>query len=219
METRRIRRHARRHTYRTVTLAASLTALGIALGMALPRSMLAAALILVAAVCCVVVVAMTEDAIASTHGLHHVIRFPFRTSLSAALESFRSRFSGSVRAVFARSPKPDALALDEPDDDAEEWWGKQLPSSEPLLADSVPPVPELLALAEATDPEPISEPSVPVPVLAAPIASAHVPADDAPTGPGLVELALADTRRRIDALTKRFRRGSEDTGADLSTST
>jgi hypothetical protein len=46
-----------------------------------------------------------------------------------------------------------------------------------------------------------------------------VPAEDPPAGPGLLELALAGARRRIDALAKRFRRPAEDTSADLSAST
>src|SRR5690348_15970066 len=113
METRRIRRHARRHMYRTVALAASLAALGLALGMALPRSMLASVVILVVAVCCAAIVVMSEDAVASTHGLRRVIRFPLRTRVSATLESFWSRVTGTVGAVFARSPKPVVLELDE----------------------------------------------------------------------------------------------------------
>jgi hypothetical protein len=226
METRRIRRHARRHAHRTIALAASLTALGLALGMALPRSTLASAVVLVVAVSCVAIVALREDAIASTHGLHRVIRFRFRTSVSAMFESFWSRLVGTVHAVFARKAKPKVLELDEPDDEAEAWWGA-LPSSEllagPLLADSVPPVPEVLAPTDPVEPEPAArtapEPAVPMPVLAAPIPSAHVPAEDASAAPGLVEQALAASRRHLGTLTKRFRHRSEETGADLGAST
>jgi len=152
METRRIRRLARRRVQRTALLASSLAALGLALGMALPHSTLAAVLVFVAASACAVTVVLHDDARAPSHGLHHVIRLPVRTSVSATLESFWSRVAGSARALFVRAPKPVALALDEPDDEAEAWWGPRPTELSdpfaPLLADSVPPVPE-------PDPEPV----------------------------------------------------------------
>ena len=49
-------------------------------------------------------------------------------------------------------------------------------------------------------------------VLAAPMRAAHVPADDAPSGPSLVEHVLAGTRRHVDALTKRFRLQQDEAG-------
>jgi hypothetical protein len=146
-----------------------------------------------------------------------VIRLPVRTSVSATLESFWSRVAGSARALVVRAPKPVALAIDEPDDEAEAWWGPRPTELSdpfaPLLADSVPPVPE-------PDPEP--EPAVPAlpqsepvavgPVLSAPMQSAHVPADDAPAGPSRVEQVLAGTRRHVDAFSKRFRRQHDEAG-------
>jgi hypothetical protein len=215
METRRIRRLARRRVYRNVALACSLAALGLALGMALPRSTIGSLLVFVAAASCALIVVLRDGTLAPIHGLHRVIRLPLRTSLSATLESFWSRLVGTLRAVVKRTPKPVALVLDEPDEEAEAWWGRR--SAElsdawaPLLAEAVPPVPEL-------EPEPAhpalepAEPAVVGPVLAAPMRAAHVPADDAPAGPSLVEHVLAGTRRHVDAITKRFRRDRDEAG-------
>src|SRR6476619_3327179 len=146
METRRIRRLARRRVYRNVALACSLAALGLALGMALPRNTIGSLLVFVAAASCALVVVMRDGALAPTHGLRRVIRLPFPTSMSATLESFRSRLVGTLRAVVARPPEPVVLVLDEPDEEAEAWWGSRSPETAdawaPLLAESVPPVPE-----------------------------------------------------------------------------
>ena len=145
--------------------------------------------------------------------MHRVIRLPFRTSVSATLESFWSRLVGTVRAVVTRTPKPVALALDERDEEAEAWWGPRSAEMSdawaPLLAESVPPVPEPEPARPELEP---AEPAVIGPVLAAPMRAAHVPADDAPSGPSLVEHVLAGTRRQVDALTKRFRRQQDEAG-------
>jgi hypothetical protein len=215
METRRIRRLARRRVYRNVALACSLAALGLALGMALPRSTTGSLLVFVAAACCALIVVMRDGALAPTHGLHRVLRLPLRTSVSATLESFWSRVVGTLGAVMARTPKPVALALDEPDEEAEAWWGhrsdEMADAWAPLLAESVPPVPELEPDGPELELEPV-EPAVVGPVLAAPMRAAHVPADDAPSGRSLVEQALAGTRRHVDAMTKRFRRHQDEAG-------
>jgi hypothetical protein len=199
--------------YRNVALACSLAALGLALGMALPRSTTGSLLVFVAAASCALIVVMRDDALAPTHGLRRVIRLPLRRSVSATLESFWSRVVGTVRAVVARRPKPVALVLDEADEDAEAWWGPR--STEmadawaPLLAESVPPVPEPEPARPELEP---AEPAVVGPVLAAPMRAAHVPADDAPSSPSLVEQVVAGTRRHVDALTKRFRRHQDEAG-------
>ena len=200
--------------YRNVALAGSLAALGLALGMALPRSTLGSLLVFVAAASCALVVVMRDETLAPTHGLHRVIRLPLRTSVSATLESFWSRVVGTVHAVVVtRAPKPVALALDEPDEEAEAWWGSRSAEMSdawaPLLAESVPPVPEPEPARPELEP---AEPAVLGPVLAAPMRAAHVPADDAPSGPSLVEHVVAGTRRHVDALTKRFRRQQDEAG-------
>ncbi len=205
--------------YRNVALAGSLAALGLALGMALPRSTLGSLLVFVAAVSCALVVVMRDERLAPTHGLHHAIRLPLRTSVSATLESFWSRLVGTLRAVVTRTPKPVALALDEPDEpdepdeEAEAWWGPRSAEMSdawaPLLAESVPPVPEPAPARRELAP---AGPAVIGPVLAAPMRVAHVPADDAPSGPSLVEQVIAGTRRQFDALTKRFRRRQDEAG-------
>jgi hypothetical protein len=219
METRRIRRLARRRTYRTVVLASSLAALGCALGLALPRSTLASGLLFVAASCCAAIVVMRDDSRAPTHGLHRAVRLPVRASMSATLESFRSRLVGTLRALLPRGRSPAALALDEPDDEAEAWWGSQSPlGSVPvtfLLADAVPPVPDDTGSSPpggtVEHAEPVDRP-VPGPVLAAPMRTAHVPAEDT-RSPSRVEQAMVGTRRSVDALAKRFRRHREEAGA------
>jgi hypothetical protein len=176
--------------------------------------------VFVAAASCALVVVMRDGALAPTHGLRRVIRLPFPTSMSATLESFRSRLVGTLRAVVARPPEPVVLVLDEPDEEAEAWWGSRSPETAdawaPLLAESVPPVPE--PEADRLELEP-AEPAGVGPVLAAPMRAAHVPVDDAPSGPSLVEQMVAGTRRHVDTVTKRFRRHHEETGADLTAST
>lgn len=222
METRRIRRLARRRVYRTIALAASLAAFGFALGMALPQSTLVSGLTFVAALCCVLVVVMRSESVAPIHGLRRPVRLPFHRSVSATLESFWSRIVGTVRDVFTRTPRPVALALDEPDDEAAAWWGNESRPMTPLLAESVPPVPAAPAPQAdvvpgaspvAPSPAPATPVPVPVPVLAAPVRSAHVPAADADPEPALVGQVLAATRRRVDAFAKRFRRHHEEAGA------
>ncbi len=216
METRRIRRLARRRVYRTVALAASLAAFGFALGMALPRNALASGLAFVAAMCCVLVVVMRDDSIAPIHGLHRVIRLPLRQSVSATLDSFWSRIVGTARAVFTRTPRPAAVALDEPDDESEAWWGNEPRPMTPLLAESVPPVPALPTVSAVVTPETLPPPlghATAAPVLAAPVRSAHVPAAKSDAGPALVDQVLDATRRRVDAFAKRFRRHNEEAGA------
>jgi hypothetical protein len=207
METRRIRRHARRHVYRTVALAISLAAFGLALGMALPRSTVASILIFAAAACCSAVVVAHDDAVAPLHGLHRVIRLPLRSSVSATFESMSSRVVGTLRGFVALRPEPTPLVIDEPDDEADEWWGTAA-RPEALVV----PASEVPALK-------VTEPDSAAPVLCAPLRSARVPADE-PDAPNLGERVLAATRRHLDALAKRVHRHRDDAGPlDVSAST
>jgi hypothetical protein len=196
METRRIRRLERRRVHRTAVLSTALAALGVALGLALPRSTLGAIVIFAAAGCGALMVMLRDESVASLHGLRRVVRLPLRRSVSATFESFSSRVAGSLRVVLARRPTPTPQVLDEPEDEAEAWWGPASASVDPLS-----PAP-----AES----PLRAPELPAPVVSAPVGSARVPADGGPTGPSRVEQLLVGTRRHVDALTKRFRRHDEE---------
>jgi len=188
METRRIRRLERRRTHRTVVLAASATVLGVAVGMSLPQSTTVALVLLACAACSSVVVAARADSRAPLHGLRRAVRLPMRTTISATLESFRSRLVGTLRSVVPRRPAPTPAALDEaddepddePDDEAVAWWGTT---------------------------------SSPTPVVAAPIRSARVPADESGDPPSRVARVLDGVRSRVGPLRKRWRRSADEVGA------
>jgi hypothetical protein len=130
METRRIRRLERRRTRRVALTISALAGLGLAIGLALPRNPFASALLSSVAIAVLVLVALRGDAVAPTHGLRHVVRLPMHSAVSATLESFWSRFMGTlralVRALIGAMPRstPVPLELDEElDDDAAAWWG------------------------------------------------------------------------------------------------
>jgi hypothetical protein len=130
METRRIRRLERRRTRRVALAIIALAGLGLAVGLALPRNQFASALLSGVAIAVLVVIALRDDAIAPTHGLRHVVRLPVQSAVSATLESFWSRFVGTIRAraraLVGALPRstPVPLELDDAlDDEAEAWWG------------------------------------------------------------------------------------------------
>jgi hypothetical protein len=211
METRRIRRQERRRVYRTGLLAFSVAVLGVALGMMLPENRAAFFALLGVAACCVVVVIVRDERRAPLHGLHQVVRLPFRTSVTTTCASFASRIAGSIRGVFGpRRPAP--IVLDEPDEEAAAWWGPTVvdatpPPAAPLatapLEDETPaeaPVPTYASLAVAPP-----EPTGPVPVLAAPIAKAHVPADPSVTVKVRVSLKVAAARRHLEPLARKIK--------------
>jgi hypothetical protein len=192
METRRIRRLERRRVHRTIALTAAIAAFGVAVGMTLPRSTPASVVVLAAAVMCAAFVATGAESIAPLHGLHRVVRLPWRRSLAATLASFASRVAGSARAWFRRAPQLTPIVLDEPDDEAEAWWGAS--SAPPNEADVEPPAQVELA-----------------PVLAAAVTSAHVPA-----GSGeqtrWAKKARAGLRHRFATLARRMEQ-TEEVGA------
>ena len=130
METRRIRRLERRRTRRVALAIIALAGLGVAIGLALPRNPFASALLSCAAIAVLAVIALRDDAVAPTHGLHHVVRLPMRSALSATVEPFRSRFVGTLRArsraLVGALPRSTPVPLDledELDDEAAAWWG------------------------------------------------------------------------------------------------
>mgnify|MGYP000873098681 CR=1 FL=1 len=98
-------------------------ATGVAIGMTLPHSTTASVALLGGAAACLVLVAVRRDAVAPLHGLHRIVRLPFGTSVAATFASLWSRVAGSVGAVAQLRPRPTPLVLDEPDDEADEWWG------------------------------------------------------------------------------------------------
>src|SRR5215213_2326576 len=156
METRRIRRLERRRVHRITVLYAAVAVIGVAVGVALPQSTTLSVALFAVAACSLVVVAMRGESTAPLHGLHRVVRLPLRTSASATLESFGSRLAGSARALVRLDPAPVPVVLDEPDDEAESWWG-------PVTAPLTPPA--------AAPPAPST------PVVAAAMASARVASD------------------------------------------
>jgi hypothetical protein len=173
-------------------LVAAVAAIGIAVGMALPHNTPASIALLALATACVVV-AVRDESVAPLHGLHRVVRLPWRRSLSATAASFAARVAGSARALVTRRRPPTAIVLDEPDDEAESWWG----------------APATPASAEPTPASP--EPASPEPVLAAPLRSAQVAA------PGRLHKVRAFGRRRFDALARRMS-PTDDAGVDVSVS-
>jgi hypothetical protein len=203
METRRIRRHERRRIRRTAVMATSMAMIGVAAGNALPQSTTASLALLAAAVCCLALVAMRDPSRAPLHGLHRVVRLPLRTSLGAMVESFTSRLVGTLHAVFSGRLQPTPLVLDEPDDEAEEWWGAMAtPRQEPL------PVP----LAPWPPARPPAAP-LPAPVLAAPMASAHVPSQRTRSIGSRIAPLGTYLRRGKELLAKHHRRSTDGAGA------
>lgn len=201
METRRIRRLERRRMRRIGAMVTSIAVIGVAVGMALPQSTTASAALVGAAAVCLVIVAVRGDSVAPLHGLHRIVRLPLATSVTATMASLRSRIVGSARALARIRPRPTPLVLDEPDDDADSWWG-------------VRPVPTAPAV-DVPDVEP-SAAQLPAPVLAAPMRSARVPDDD----PGRIRRRLerfgAGARRPLDALGRRWKRTAGDASARTS---
>jgi len=171
METRRIRRHERRRARRTAVMVTSVAAIGIAVGTALPRSTTASSAVLVAAACCVAVVVLSDP-------------------------SFAWRFVGTLRTVVGRRPGPVPIVLDEPDDEAEEWWGA-----------TVAPVPA------PWPPTPPPAPALPAPVLAAPMPSAHVPSRDAHSLQAWFAQLWMHGRRWMQTHTKHDRPSTGEAGA------
>jgi hypothetical protein len=163
MDTRRIRRHERRRTRHNVVTATSVAVIGVAVGTALPRSATASVALLACGACCLAVVVMRDPSFAPLHGLRGVVRLSWRRSLAVTLESFTSRFVGTVHAVVTPQPAPTPIEVDEPDDEAAEPAGFAAPPA--ALAPWPPPPPPA--------------PPLPAPVLAAPMPSAHVPSRDA----------------------------------------
>ena len=191
METRRIRRLERRRTHRIAALATSVAVACVALGMWLPRNRTASVLLFAAAGCCLVVLLLLDDARAPLHGIRRVVRLPLRRSLAVSFESFWSRLTGTVRASLLRRMEPTPSVLAEADDEAAAGWGPTATTApaEPGLAESSPPA---------------SEPAPPrlTPVLAAPVATAHVPAE--PVSPAVRVKRLATTAK--ERCIERFRR-------------
>jgi hypothetical protein len=135
---------------------------GIAVGLALPQSTTAALVLVVCAACCAAIVTMRDDQRAPLHGLHEVVRLPLRHSISLTLASFWSRVVGTARSLTRRPPELVPIVLDEPDDEAEAWWG---------------PVTGPAATASTTDPASTGPVALPATVVAAPMRSAHVDVD------------------------------------------
>lgn len=168
MDTRRIRRVERRRAHRFASLVVATALLCVALGMVLPRSSPATVALIVVALSWLAFVALTDERIAPLHGLHRVVRLPVFTSIGATVASFRSRLAGSVRAVAGARLRPNAVVLDECDDDAAAWWG-------PHAAPPVQPVPPSVSSPPLQPEPPVA--ALPAPVVAAPVSSARVPAE------------------------------------------
>ena len=202
METRRIRRQERRRAHRIAGLAVSVAVLCVAIGMSLPHSTTASVLLFVAAGGCLLIVVMRDEARAPLHGLHGVVRLPLVAATSATLASFWSRLAGSARAVVGARMQPTPLVLDEPDDEAEAWWGRT--PTEPLQLEAFLPRPVSDALEE---PEREPEPML-APVLAAPIESARVPASGSRLTVGARHLALA-MRGHVESIARKAKRSRD----------
>jgi len=214
METRRIRRLERRRAHRIAGLAVSVAVLCVAIGMSLPHSTTGSVLLFVAAGCCLVIVLMSDEGRAPLHGLHRVVRLPFSSALSASLASFRSRVTGSARAIVGRRMQPTPLVLDEADDEAEAWWGRTSAAPPPLIS-SIPGLgPEPPELVPESEVEVLPEPVL-APVLAAPMQSARVPAEDAGIKVRVKQLWLA-MRTHVESMTKKAKRSG---GGEFTAST
>ena len=214
METRRIRRLERRRAQRIAGLAVSVAVLCVAIGMSLPHSTTASVLLFVAAGCCLLIVVMRDEARAPLHGLHRVVRLPFSAALAASLASFWSRITGSLRAVLGRRMQPTPIVLDEPDDEAEAWWGRTAATPPPLtslMPGLEPDPPELVPESEV---EVLPEPVL-APVLAAPMQSARVPAEDAGIKVRVKQLWLG-MRSHVEAAMKKAKRSG---GGEFTAST
>lgn len=156
-------------------MATSIAVLGVAVGTALPQSTTVSLLLLTASAGCLAIVVLRDPSLAPLHGLHHVVRLPLLTSAAATVESFRSRLAGTLRTLVGRAA-PSPVVLDEPDDDAERWWGISAAPEVPVAPVVPAPMPpEVVLLAPWPPPLPPA-PALPAPVLAAPMQSAHVPA-------------------------------------------
>jgi hypothetical protein len=187
-------------------MATSMAIIGVAAGNALPQNTTASLALLAAAVCCLALVMLRDPSRAPLHGLHRVVRLPLRTSVAATMESFASRLVGTLHAAFSRRLQPTPLALDEPDDEAEEWWGAMAapPRPEP------PPAP-LAPWPPASPPAP----PLPAPVHAAPMPSARVPSPRTrPIGSRIAALGTY-LRRRKELLTEHHRRSADGAGASM----
>jgi hypothetical protein len=153
--------------------------MGVGVGLVLPRSTTASVALLAGAAACLALVAFHAESLAPLHGLHRVVRLPFLRSIAVTFVSLTSRAVGSVRSVVRARPQPSPLVLDEPDDEAEAWWGAPWPPAPPAPV----PVPEL-----------------PAPVLAAPLPSAHVSVSVASRAHDRVERVWSGTSRHLKAL-------------------
>jgi hypothetical protein len=223
METRRIRRQERRRAHRIAGLAVSVAVLCVAIGMSLPHSTTASVLLFVAAGGCLVIVVMRDEARAPLHGLHRVVRLPLFAAVSATLASFWSRLTGSVQAVVGQRMQPTPIVLDEPDDEAEAWWGRtaaapppltpllsSMPAFEPEAPEALAPEPEPALQPEPVrEPQPVLEPEpVLEPVLAAPMPSARVPASGSRLTVGARHLGLA-MRSHVESLARKAKRSRD----------
>ena len=217
METRRIRRQERRRAHRTGLLVCSVAVLGVALGMMLPENRIAFFALLGVAALCVLIVIVRDERRAPLHGLHQVVRLPLRASATTTLASYGSRVAGSAGRFFG-TREPTLIVLDESDDEAAAWWGPTVVAA-PLPVPVPPaeaPEPTYASLAVATP-----EPTRPVPVLAAPITTAHVPADPSVTVKVRVSLKVAAARRHLEPLGRKvkLKRVHDETPASVSAST
>jgi hypothetical protein len=210
METRRIRRQERRRMYRTGLLGCSVAVLGVALGMMLPHNRIVFFALLGVAAICVVIVIARDETHAPLHGLHRVVRLPLRRSVATTGASLRSRAAGSARAVLGSRRTPAPIVLDEPDDEAAAWWGPYVVPAEPFVSGSA----GTYASLAIPEPEVVGPPE---PVLAAPIATAHVPADPSVTVKVRIGQVWATTRRHVEPITRKVKRSSEETPASAST--
>ncbi len=217
METRRIRRDERRRTRRNALVGASVAVIGIAVGTALPRSPAASVALLGAAACCLAVLAISNPAVAPLHGLHRVVRLPLRVSVAVSLESLASRCIGTAHAIVGRRAGPTPIVLDEPDDDAEEWWGataepatREPANREPTTREPATTEPPVLA---PWPPVPPPAPPLPAPVLAAPMASARVPSADARSVRAWIGQLGMHLQRRVGPLTEHDRGAADHAGA------
>ncbi|HEY3669897.1 MAG TPA: hypothetical protein VGN51_03105 [Acidimicrobiia bacterium] len=184
--------------HRTAVTTTLFALMGVGVGLVLPRSTTASVVLLAGAAACLALVALHAESLAPLHGLHRVVRLPFLRSIALTCVSFTSRAVGSVRALVRVGPQPTPLVLDEPDDEAEAWWGATsapapvmpgMPSPEPA-PEPWPPSP----------PTPVPAPALPAPVLAAPLPSAHVSVSVMSRAHDRVERLRSGTSRHLKAL-------------------
>jgi hypothetical protein len=212
METRRIRRLERRRVHRILGLACAVSALGVAVGMSLPRSTPVSVALFALAACALVTVALRDESIAPLHGLHRVMRLPLRQSLAATIASFGSRIAGTARGLVSRRPELTPIVLDEPDDEAEAWWGRAAASAPaPTLAAQPRPVEPVEAAVTVEPVDPVS----PAPVLAAPLPSAHVATDGSERAPGWAAHVSTDGSERAPGWAAKLRAGIRRRGGAL----